>query len=92
MSAWLQVIYGGLTIGAIYALVALGFSLIYRTIGLVNFSQGGLLMFGAYVGAILLARSRTSLPRRDRRGDHRHRCVWGSRWSGSFVRSNEATS
>jgi branched-chain amino acid transport system permease protein len=54
MSAWLQVVYGGLTIGAIYALVALGFSLIYRTIGLVNFSQGGLLMLGAYVGAILL--------------------------------------
>ena len=52
--AWLQVVYGGLTIGAIYALVALGFSLIYRTIGLVNFAQGGLLMLGAYVGAILL--------------------------------------
>jgi branched-chain amino acid transport system permease protein len=55
MSEWLQVVYGGLTIGAIYALVALGFSLIYRTIGLVNFAQGGLLMLGAYVGAILLA-------------------------------------
>ncbi len=55
MSAWVQVVYGGLTIGAIYALVALGFSLIYRTIGLVNFAQGGLLMLGAYVGAILLA-------------------------------------
>jgi len=55
MSAWLQVVYGGLTIGAIYALVALGFSLIYRTIGLVNFAQGGLLMLGAFVGAILLA-------------------------------------
>ena len=41
MSAWLQVVYGGLTIGAIYALVALGFSLIYRTIGLVNFAKAG---------------------------------------------------
>ncbi len=60
MSAWLQVVYGGLTIGAIYALVALGFSLIYRTIGLVNFAQGGLLMLGAYVGAILL--SETGIP------------------------------
>ena len=62
MSAWLQVIYGGLTIGAIYALVALGFSLIYRTIGLVNFSQGGLLMLGAYVGAILLAKAGLPFP------------------------------
>ena len=62
MSAWLQVVYGGLTIGAIYALVALGFSLIYRTIGLVNFSQGGLLMLGAYVGAILLAEAGLPFP------------------------------
>ena len=62
MSAWLQVIYGGLTIGAIYALVALGFSLIYRTIGLVNFAQGGLLMLGAYVGAILLSEAGIPFP------------------------------
>ena len=62
MSAWLQVIYGGLTIGAIYALVALGFSLIYRTIGLVNFAQGGLLMLGAYVGAILLSEAGVPFP------------------------------
>ena len=62
MSAWLQVVYGGLTIGAIYALVALGFSLIYRTIGLVNFAQGGLLMLGAYVGAILLSEAGIPFP------------------------------
>ena len=62
MSAWLQVVYGGLTIGAVYALVALGFSLIYRTIGLVNFAQGGLLMLGAYVGAILLSEAGIPFP------------------------------
>ena len=43
-------------------LVALGFSLIYRTIGLVNFAQGGLLMLGAYVGAILLSEAGIPFP------------------------------
>jgi branched-chain amino acid transport system permease protein len=62
MAEWLQVIYGGLTIGSIYSLVALGFSLIYRTIGLVNFAQGGILMLGAYVGAILLERTGAPFP------------------------------
>jgi branched-chain amino acid transport system permease protein len=62
MAEWLQVVYGGLTIGSIYALVALGFSLIYRTIGLVNFAQGGILMLGAYVGAILLERTGAPFP------------------------------
>jgi branched-chain amino acid transport system permease protein len=62
MAEWLQVIYGGLTIGSIYSLVALGFSLIYRTIGLVNFAQGGILMVGAYVGAILLERTGAPFP------------------------------
>lgn len=37
-------------VGGLYALIALGFSLIYRTIGLVKFAQGNLLMFGTYLG------------------------------------------
>jgi len=45
-----QNIVGGLGIGCVYALIALGFSLIYRTMGLVNFAQGSLLMFGTYLG------------------------------------------
>ncbi|MBV8828033.1 MAG: branched-chain amino acid ABC transporter permease [Acidobacteriaceae bacterium] len=45
-----QNIVGGLGIGCVYALIALGFSLIYRTMGLVNFAQGNLLMFGTYLG------------------------------------------
>jgi branched-chain amino acid transport system permease protein len=45
-----QNVVGGLAIGCVYALIALGFSLIYRTIGLVNFAQGNLLMFGTYLG------------------------------------------
>jgi branched-chain amino acid transport system permease protein len=45
-----QNIVGGLGIGCVYALIALGFSLIYRAMGLINFAQGNLLMFGTYIG------------------------------------------
>lgn len=45
-----QNIVGGIGIGCVYALIALGFSLIYRAMGLVNFAQGNLLMFGTYLG------------------------------------------
>ena len=45
-----QNLVGGVAVGCVYALIALGFSLIYRTIGLVNFAQGNLLMFGTYLG------------------------------------------
>lgn len=45
-----QNLVGGSGIGCVYALIALGFSLIYRAMGLVNFAQGNLLMFGTYLG------------------------------------------
>src|SRR5208337_3434014 len=35
--------------GAVYALVALGFTLIWNAVGIVNFAQGDLVMLGAYV-------------------------------------------
>ncbi len=40
----------GLATGGVYALVALGFVLIYKSSDVVNFAQGDLLMVGAYVG------------------------------------------
>jgi branched-chain amino acid transport system permease protein len=45
----LQTGVGGLSIGAVYALVALGFSIVFRTIGLVNFAHGDVLMIGAFL-------------------------------------------
>jgi branched-chain amino acid transport system permease protein len=41
-----QYILSGLTIGSIYALVALGFTIIYNTTGIINFAQGEFLMLG----------------------------------------------
>lgn len=45
----------GLAVGCIYALIAIGFSMIYRALGLVNFAQGEIMMLGAFVGYSLLA-------------------------------------
>ena len=51
MQVFLQTFIGGISLGAIYALVALGFSLVYRTMGLVNFSHGNVVMIGAYLAS-----------------------------------------
>jgi len=51
MQVFLQTVIGGVTFGAVYALVALGFSLVYRTMGLVNFAHGDILMIGAYIAS-----------------------------------------
>ena len=49
MELFLQLTISGLTTGAIYALVALGFVLIYKSSDVINFAQGELLLVGAYV-------------------------------------------
>jgi branched-chain amino acid transport system permease protein len=40
-----------LSLGAVYALVAMGFSLVYRTMGLVNFAHADIAMIGAYAAS-----------------------------------------
>lgn len=37
----------GITVGSIYAIVAIGFNIIYNTTGIINFAQGGFVVFGA---------------------------------------------
>jgi branched-chain amino acid transport system permease protein len=45
----LQLLFNGAALGARYALVALGFVIIYRATGVINFAQGGLVALGAYL-------------------------------------------
>ena len=47
MTQFLQILIGGLLSGGAYAMVALGFSLIYRVTGVVNLAQGSFCIFGA---------------------------------------------
>jgi len=49
MSEFLQFAFSGLTVGAIYALVALGFTLIYNASDVLNFAQGEFVMLGGMV-------------------------------------------
>ncbi|HWL58337.1 MAG TPA: branched-chain amino acid ABC transporter permease [Paracoccus sp. (in: a-proteobacteria)] len=49
MSEFLQFLFSGLTVGAVYALVALGFTLIYNASGVVNFAQGEFVMLGGMI-------------------------------------------
>jgi len=49
MEFFFQLIVAGIVMGSIYAIVALGFTLIYKSTGVVNFAQGELLLVGAYI-------------------------------------------
>ncbi len=51
MSDLMQFVFSGLTTGSIYALAALGFSLIYNASGVINFAQGDFLMLGGMIAA-----------------------------------------
>jgi len=53
MAEFLQFIFSGLTVGAIYALVAIGFTLIYNASDVVNFAQGEFVMLGGMTTVFL---------------------------------------
>src|SRR4051794_6777227 len=50
MVEFVQIIVGGIVVGSIYALIALGFSLVYRVTGVINLAQGGFCILGALTG------------------------------------------
>lgn len=50
MDIFLQQIVNGLTIGSIYALVALGYTMVYGVMKLINFAHGDLVALSAYLG------------------------------------------
>ena len=50
-----QQLINGLTTGSVYALIALGYTMIYGILGLINFAQGEIYMCGAFVAVLLLA-------------------------------------
>jgi branched-chain amino acid transport system permease protein len=49
VTAFLQLLFQGLALGCVYALVAVGFTVIYRASQVINFAQGSLLLVGAYL-------------------------------------------
>ena len=53
MTTFLQQIVNGLSLGSIYALIALGYTMVYGVLRLINFAHGDVYMVGAYAGYYL---------------------------------------
>ncbi|MDN2658319.1 high-affinity branched-chain amino acid ABC transporter permease LivH [Neptunomonas phycophila] len=51
----LQQIINGLTIGSTYALIAIGYTMVYGIIGMINFAHGEIYMIGSYISFIVIA-------------------------------------
>ena len=56
MDTFVQQLINGLTIGSIYALIALGYTMVYGILRLINFAHGDIYMVGAYAGFIIWRR------------------------------------
>lgn len=54
MDTFIQQIFNGLVLGSMYALVALGYTMVYGVLNLINFAHGDVLMIGAMVGITIL--------------------------------------
>ena len=55
MQLFLQQLVNGIALGSIYALVALGYTMVYGTIRLINFAHGDIYMMGAFFGYFLVS-------------------------------------
>jgi branched-chain amino acid transport system permease protein len=62
MDIFLQQIINGLVLGSMYALVALGYTMVYGIIGLINFAHGEVLMVGALVSWTVIGLLQPMLP------------------------------
>lgn len=54
ISEFLQQLINGLSLGSIYALIALGYTMVYGIVKLINFAHGDVMMMGAYAGYFVL--------------------------------------
>ena len=62
MDTFIQQIINGLVLGSMYALVALGYTMVYGIIGLINFAHGEVLMVGALTSWSIIGMMQESMP------------------------------
>ena len=65
MEYFLQQLINGVTLGSVYGLIAIGYTMVYGIIGMINFAHGDIFMVGAFVALIsfiLFALTGISLP------------------------------
>ena len=53
---WIQQLVNGISLGSIYALIALGYTMVYGIIKLINFAHGDVFMIGAFIGFYAIAK------------------------------------
>ncbi|HEY44418.1 MAG TPA: branched-chain amino acid ABC transporter permease [Anaerolineae bacterium] len=56
LSSFIEQLLNGLTVGSFYALIALGYSMVYGVLTMINFAHGEIFMVGAYVGLYTINR------------------------------------
>src|SRR5699024_8928647 len=49
----LEQLINGITIGSVYAIIALGYTLVFGVLGIINMAHGEIFMFGAFMGVIV---------------------------------------
>lgn len=59
MEYFLQQLINGLTLGSIYALIAIGYTMVYGIMGMINFAHGELYMIGAFVAVVTVVAMNT---------------------------------
>ena len=64
MSFFLELLINGLSVGAVYALIALGFVIIFKATEVINFAHGSLLLLGGFVISEYLSLIHISEPTR----------------------------
>jgi branched-chain amino acid transport system permease protein len=52
MEYFLQQLINGLTLGSIYGLIAIGYTMVYGIIGMINFAHGDVFMIGSFLALI----------------------------------------
>ena len=62
MTGFIQQMINGLSIGSVYALMAVGYSLVYSIMNFSNFAHGGVIMIGSYIGYFCISLLNLSFP------------------------------
>lgn len=60
--AFIQQLINGLALGSVYALIALGYTMVYGIIGLINFAHGDIYMVGAFIGFFISVNFHMAFP------------------------------
>jgi len=59
---FLEQLINGITLGSIYAIVALGYTLVFGVLDIINMAHGEIFMFGAFVGLLIVSKAGAPLP------------------------------